>query len=59
MDVALSRVLPETPGVKTRSVMPTIKGLTLNMYLSDDRTNLSEGGLNALISYIFTIIDKE
>ena len=59
MDVALSRVLPETPGVKTRSVMPAMMGLTPNMYLSDDKIHLTEGGFDALITYICNILEEE
>ena len=32
VDAALSGVLPEASGIKTRSVMPGIIGLTPNMY---------------------------
>ena len=59
VDAAISGVLPETPGVKIRSVLPAIIGLTPAMYLGEDKIHLSDAGLKALCSYIINILDEE
>ena len=59
VDAAISGVLPETPGVKIRSVLPAMIGLTPAMYLGEDKIHLSDAGLKALCSYIINILDEE
>ena len=59
VDSAISGVLPEMPGVKIRSVLPAMTGLTPAMYLGDDKIHLSDAGLKALYCYIITILDDE
>ena len=59
VNAAISGVLPEMPGVKIRSVLPAMTGLTPAMYLGDDKIHLSDAGLKALYCYIITILDDE
>ena len=49
VDAAISGVLPETPGVKIRSVLAAMIGLTPAMYLGEDKIHLSDAGLKAVL----------